>query len=158
MQRLGVLGVVWLLEACNPQAGTVVRYEFGVAHRDCGPADGPAVRLALSQAPVALEPHASPAPPSLTLMVNASLGRALRGRVRIEPEGRGRALTGLAERCEPTGECERGVSGWIRLREFRAPAAGDTSLTGEYQIDRPDGRRETGDFRVRWVGSAPLCG
>lgn len=158
MQRLGMLALVCLLDACNPQAGTEVRYQFGIAHPDCGPADGPAVRLALSRALVAHEPHARPAPPSLTLVVNGSLGRALRSRVLIDAEGRGRAMTGQAERCDSTGACERGVSGWIRLRQFLAPAAGDTSLTGEYQIELPDGRREAGEFRVRWVRWAPLCG
>lgn len=158
MRALATLLLVCWSIACKPQAADSVAYGHGAAHPDCGPADGPAVRVALSHTLVGDGPHVVPAPPSLTLMVFASVGRALRGEVSIDPAGRGRSMTGSAEYCTADGRCDRAVAGWIRFRELVSPANGDTVLTGRYQIELSDGTGESGGFRARWIRWAPLCG
>lgn len=158
MRGVFTIPLVLGLSACNTQAQSGIGFPHGTAHADCGPADGPAIRVVLGVARIGDQPHATPAPPSLTLSIYSGIGPALRRETRIESPGRGRALTGSAEWCDHDGACRTALSGRVKLRELRAPVHGDTTLSGEYDLRMSSGVRQSGRFSARWLSYVPMCG
>jgi hypothetical protein len=154
VMRLGPV-VIALLLACSPSPDDVSPFPFGRAHADCGPADGPAVRiqLAASQLPGDLS---VPVPrPSLDLVLNAGLTDASGRSFLIDPEGRGQRASAHAVLCGEDGHCVSARSGRVRLDSVREPPA---EISGTYDVTLDDGSRHSGRFTAPWIAFSPMCG
>lgn len=143
--------------ACTGSAVVNRDYGEGVAHVTCGPADGPAIRMVLSDSSPPFEPHAVPAGPFLELTVNSAADRASGRTFPIEPEGRGREGTAFARSCQSSAECEVGSAGWVRVIAMRR-TDGQSLVEGSYRLTFPGRSTIGGRFEVRWLEHAPLCG
>jgi hypothetical protein len=145
--------MVFLL-ACAPSIPEQEEFPFARAHRECGPADGPAIRIQLSTREMPLTLREQPVGSYLDLLVNASMTDASGRRFLVDPEGRGRSGSSHAYRCNGASDCTPFRSGTVRLDRLQ----GDSLLTGRYQLEVGNGRRMVGRFRALWIEVPLLCG
>jgi len=138
-----------LLAACSdasvpaPPAG----YGFAYATPDCGPADGPAVRIFLVGEEAALWP-----PTGARLEVAVWRGAAeLPG---ADLSWSGATSLGWAGRCDDAGQCDAATDVRVQFRSFAA----DSTLTGSLDLGFADGSRVTGGFGATWHSATPICG
>ena len=144
-----------LVLACGAGESDSTPFPFGRAHADCGPADGPAVRIQLASSALAAD-LAVPAPrPSLELVLNSTITGAGDRSFLIESEGRGVASTAHGILCEANGHCVSAKSGRIRLDHV---AGSPSEITGTYDVTLEDGARHSGRFKAAWVAFSPMCG
>lgn len=142
------------LFACAPAAQDQEEFPFARAHRECGPADGPAIRIQLSTLEMPPTLREQPAGAYLDFVVNASITEAPGRRFLVDPEGRGRSGSSHAYRCDDASDCQPFRSGTVRLDRLQ----GDSLLPGRYQLEAGNGRRMTGRFRAHWIEVPLLCG
>jgi tryptophan-rich sensory protein len=134
----------------NPRGFPVerARQVTGVAAADCAPWDGAATSIYLS-ADADLE-RLPPPVPYLQLVIYQA-GAQLPG-LRVKLGGQ-EAGSGIAVRCQSSGECTTSSNGSI---EFDASAP-DGTLAGAYRLGFADGPI-SGTFRATWSRRAALCG
>ena len=144
-----------LLLACSPSPDDVPPFPFGRAHADCGPADGPAVRIQLGTNPSSPDLAIPASRPHLELVLNAALTEAGGQRFLIDPEGRGRNATAHAGFCGESGDCAPAASGWIRLDPVSNPPS---EIRGTFDVELPDQTRLSGRFTAAWIAFSPMCG
>ena len=122
-------------------------YAFAYATPDCGPADGPAVRIFLVGQEVALWP-----PTGARLEVAVWRGAAdLPG---AELSWSGATNLGWVGRCDDAEQCVAATDVRMQFRGFAA----DSTLTGSLDVGFADGSRVTGGFTAVWHAANPLCG
>jgi hypothetical protein len=144
-----------LLLACSQSPDGVAPFPFGRAHADCGPADGPAVRIQLGANPLSPDVAVPAARPHLELLLNAALTEAGGKSFLIYPEGRGRNATAHAVFCAESGDCAPAASGRIRLD----PVTNSPSeISGTFDLMFPDQTRLSGRFTAAWIAFSPMCG
>jgi hypothetical protein len=144
-----------LVLACGAGESDSTPFPFGRAHADCGPADGPAVRIQLASSALAGD-LAVPAPrPSLDLVLNSTLTSASGRSFLIESEGRGVASTAHGILCAANGHCVSAKSGRVRLDNV---SDSPSEITGTYEVTLEDGARHSGRFKAAWVAFSPMCG
>lgn len=143
-----------LLLACSPSPD-LSPFPYGRAHADCGPADGPAVRIQLATAQLPEDLSVPPQRPSLDLVLNAGLTDARGQSFLIESEGRGQRATAHAVLCREDGHCGSAESGRVRLDSVREPPA---EIRGTYDVTLDDGSRHSGRFTAAWIAFSPMCG
>ena len=144
-----------VLLACSQSPDGVSPFPFGRAHADCGPADGPTVRIQLGANPLSPDLAVPAARPHLELVLNASLTEAGGKSFLIDPEGRGRAGTAHAVFCAESGDCAPLTSGRIRLEQVENSPS---EVTGSYDVTDAEGTRVSGRFTAAWIGFSPMCG
>ncbi len=138
-----------LLAACSdasvpaPPAG----YGFAYATPDCGPADGPAVRLFLLPQEVELWPPSG-------ARVEVAVWRPATGLPGAEISWSGATSLGWAGRCDDLGQCEAATDARVTFRGFAA----DSTLTGSLDLGFADGARVAGGFNAVWHSLTPICG
>lgn len=145
--------VMVLLLACAPATAALQEFPFARAHRECGPADGPAIRIQLSRVEMPPDVREPPAGPYLDLLINGSITEVSGRRFLLDPEGRGRSGSSHAYRCAAPGDCAPARSGTVRLDGLQA----DSLLTGRYELELDDADRITGSFRARWIQVPLVC-
>ena len=131
-------------------------FPYGRAFADCGPADGPSVRIHLANRPLPDDLLAAPSRPYLDLVINRSISEAGGRTYPVDEEGRGASGTSQAQVCAENRECVSAGSGRIRLD--RAPAGGGARLEGRYELTMPDGAIVSGRFSATWIEHSPMCG
>jgi hypothetical protein len=143
--------------ACAGLPTTTHDYRQGLAHTSCGPADGPAILIVLSDAPPPVTPYPVPAEPFLELTLNHTVDRVVGQTVAIEPEGRGQQGTSFARQCQSSTRCRSASEGWVRIASY-GTRDGLTRLTGDYRLQFSADSLSKGHFQARWLEHQPLCG
>jgi hypothetical protein len=140
--------LVWA-PGCDPADDFTPRGEFlyATASNDCGPADGPAVSINLTQR---ADTAMAPAPPALTFYIWENATSISRRRIEVGSS----SVQGSARLCPVGGECVIDDSGFVR---FGRAAWGDV-VEGEYDVHFADGTRRTGAFQAAWQERRILCG
>jgi hypothetical protein len=145
----GAAVLVTLLAACTdasippPPTG----YGFAYATGDCGPADGPAVRLFLLPQEVVLWPPTG-------ARVEVAVWRAASRLPGAELAWSGATNLGWAGRCDDLDQCEAATDVHVTFRGFAA----DSTLTGSLDLWFGDASRVSGGFSAIWRSAAPICG
>jgi len=142
----GMLAIALGLGGCAAGAGgTSGRdWRFAEARADCAPWDGAATTVLLSDSPIS----DSLAGPYLSITVYRSMSEA-GGRTRVD----GRQADGMAARlCPREGPCLPADDGWAEL------TAGDSTISGRYQLRFADGQKLAGQFSARIGNRRILCG
>ena len=155
VMRPCLIAVTALLLACSPGPEGASPFPFGRAHADCGPADGPAIRIQLANAELPGDLSVPPQRPSVNLVLNAGLSDASGRSFLIDSEGRGQHRTAHAVLCETGGHCVSAKSGRVRLDSVREPPA---EIRGTYDVTLDDGSRHSGRFTAAWIAFSPMCG
>lgn len=122
-------------------------YPTAYATRDCGPADGPAVRLYL-----AAEPSEALPPP--VPFIDVAIWQGVSAVADNRFEWSGVSSEGNARRCGAADACE--AASQVRL-QFR-PLGADSSLAGTMTLTFPDGSTVAGGFNAAWRPRTMLCG
>lgn len=145
-----------LVATCGSTQRPLV-YPHGVAHADCGPADGPAIRIVLSPREPPLDPYTLPDGPFVELLINDGVSRAVGRTFDVDARGRGGGRTGFARRCGAPDDCQTAVEGMIRITAHPT-REGRTTLEGS--IDLQFGARDSvaGRFVATWVTHRAMCG
>jgi hypothetical protein len=148
--RLGMVAVLqlaWLAGCHNEVEPMGPAYSFAWARPDCGPADGPAVRIVLAN----VEPPDSLVDPVPHLAfylytgVDNVNGRAFS----LRPDEH----EGSAQYCRAAGECSMATDGRIRFTDVVA----GSHLSGTYDSTLPSGERQSGRFRATWRDRQVFC-
>jgi len=145
--RLAAVFAAFALLGCGGDAapGPVPGYSFAYATNECGPADGPAMTLYLSERAVDSLP-----PAGAHLAVAVWVGRdAAVGRTFSSSD---QPALGFATECGPAFRCDPAVAWRVTLRGF----ARDT-LDGSVDL-RLGQRVVAGSFRARWMPRGIYCG
>jgi hypothetical protein len=146
-RRLAAVLAAFTLLGCTGDAapGPVPGYPFAYAADDCGPADGPAVTIYLSERALDSLP---PGGGHLALMLwvgrDQALGRTFRS---SDAPVRGAALD-----CRTPSACDPASVWRVSLRGF----ARDT-VDGSVDLQL-GGRAVAGSFRARWTPKRQYCG
>jgi hypothetical protein len=119
---------------------------FAYAMPDCGPADGPAVTIVLTDTAVMRPREATP---SMRIWVWSTLPRAEGERYHIAADAR----WGSVLDCPAFGRCVAASGGRVRLGRLSS----EELLEGELDAAWPDGRRVTRRFAARWRDEPVGC-
>jgi hypothetical protein len=117
-------------------------YSHGTVNRSCGPADGPALAMTLTQPNDAKEPW-------IYINLNGDLPE-LPASQKTYTVGRDQVGAG---RCTKTGDCNYADSGSVTLQHLDG-----TGGSGHYKFHLRDGTTEEGDFKLRWIEVRMMCG
>ena len=120
-------------------------YRSGTINHSCGPADGPAMAISLTQT------QDTKKGPWLNIYINEHLPEIPLSSPKSYDLKIG-ADAG-ASRCIAVGDCSRADSGTVTLHRLDG-----TSGSGHYQMHFPDGTTEEGDFELRWIEVRMMCG
>jgi hypothetical protein len=145
--RLAAVFAVFALLGCGWDAarGPVPEYPFAYATNECGPADGPAMNLYLSDRALdSLPPVAGHLLVMLWVGREEAVGKTYRST--------DQPLRGVALECSSRTPCDNLASWRVTLRGF----ARDT-LDGSVDL-RLGQRVVAGSFRARWTTKQRLCG
>jgi hypothetical protein len=135
----------------NEQQGPVANYR-GYAYADCSSADSPAVRVVALQG---LVPEGVPttAPrPSIEILINAALDRAVGLQFPVEPKAG--ADGAVVASCPVVGNCSPAGSGTVSLTS----RADDGTIVGEFRAKWAIGAPRAGRFTVAWRQAEKQCG
>jgi len=148
-RTLGAAVAAGLLAACAEASipAPPTGYGFAYATRDCGPADGPAVRLFLVPQEVTLWPPSG-------ARVEVAVWRATTQLPGADLVWSGATNLGWAGRCDDVAQCEAATDARVTFRGFAA----DSTLTGSVDLGFGDGSRVTGGFNAVWHPATPICG
>ena len=147
VERSGLTGGLVLAALCAGCARVGGSAEgFAAAMPDCGPADGPAISIVLTDTAVARPREALP---SIHIWIWTTLPRAEGERYRIAEDAR----WGSVLDCPAVGRCVGAVDGRVRLGTVSAEGV----LEGELDAAWPDGRRVTRRFAARWRDEPVGC-
>jgi hypothetical protein len=122
-------------------------YGFAYATPDCGPTDGPAVRVFLVPAEVRLWPPSG-------ARVEIAVWRAVSRLPGSDILWSSATNLGWAGRCDELDQCENATEAHVTFRDFAA----DSTLPGTLDLWFGDGSRVTGGFSAVWHSASPICG
>ena len=133
------------------QQGPPANYR-GYGRNDCGPADGPAVRLTVLQGVVPDGVPRTPPRPSIEIIVYAPVDKVVGQQLTIAPKPA--AGGAVAMSCPVVGACAPADAGVMTIT-----GRGDNgSLTGEFRAKWAIGAPRAGRFTVDWRQSVNVCG
>jgi hypothetical protein len=141
-----LLGAIVLLSCATADApGPVPGYLFAYASNECGPADGPAMALYLSERALdSLPPAGGHLAVTVWVGRDEALGRTFRSS--------DQPAQGFAAECGSAASCEPAAAWRVTLRGFsRDTLAGSVDLL-------LGSRRIAGSFRARWMPMRQYCG
>jgi hypothetical protein len=118
-------------------------YRYGSINHSCGPADGPALAMTLTQTKDSKTPW-------IYISLNGDLPQLP---VSHKTYALGSREQVLAGRCVSAGDCTYADSGSVTLRHLDG-----TGGSGHYQLHLHDGTTEEGDFELRWIEVKMMCG
>jgi hypothetical protein len=149
VERGGLRGLLLLAAVCGGcggarDAGGAEGFAYALA--DCGPADGPAVSIVLTDTAVARPREALP---SVRIWVWSTLPRAEGERFRIADDAR----WGSVFDCPAVERCVAATEGRVRVGRLSS----EEVLEGELDATWPDGRRVTRRFAARWRDEPVGC-
>jgi hypothetical protein len=133
------------------QQGPPANYK-GYARDDCGPTDGPAVRLTVLQGLVPEGVPRTPPRPSIELIVYGPVEKVIGQELTIGPKPAAGAAVAMS--CPVVGACAAADAGVLTIS-----TRGDNgSLTGEFRAKWAIGAPRAGRFTVDWRQSLNVCG
>jgi len=139
--------LVLLAPACDSApAEPPAEFPFALATPECGPADGPAVTISLTQDTMPELPPGSP-------HVRIYLWRGLDALVGESWTVGGASQDGVAEYWNGTGD-RVPLRGTVRVTAVRA----DSTVEGDVDLASDGTFAVRGGFRARWVPRTLLCG
>ena len=135
----------------NEQQGPAVNYR-GYAHADCGPADGPAVRVIALQGIVPEGVPRTPPRPSIEIVIYAALDKAVGQQFNVAPKAA--AGGAVVTSCPVVGDCAPAGNGTASITS----RAEDGTIVGEFRAKWAIGAPRAGRFTVAWRQADRTCG
>ena len=118
-------------------------YSLGTINHSCGPADGPALAMTLTQTKASKTPW-------IYISINAELPELP---VSNRTYSIGSRYDVLAGRCVATGDCSPADEGSVTLQHLDGNGG-----SGHYKFHLRDGTTEEGDFKLEWIEVHMMCG
>jgi hypothetical protein len=119
-------------------------YSHGTINNSCGPADGPALAMTLTQTK---DSKAS----WIYLSINGNLPQIpITSHKTYDLEPGSEVMAG---RCVAVGDCDAATSG-----SFTIDHLDRSTGTGHYKLHFRDGTMEEGDFKLQWIEVRMMCG
>src|SRR3954468_19959790 len=118
-------------------------YSHGTINHSCGPADGPALAMTLTQTKDAKTPW-------IYISLNADLPDFP---VSNKTFALGSRYDVIAGRCISNSDCTRADEGSVTLEHLDGNGG-----SGHYKFHLPDGTTEEGDFKLQWIEVRMMCG
>jgi hypothetical protein len=119
-------------------------YSHGTINHSCGPADGPALAITLTQGKDSKAPW-------IYLSINENLLELpITSPKTYDLDLRSQALAG---RCVNAGDCAAATSGSFTIEHLERSGG-----TGHYKLHFRDDTTKEGDFKLEWIEVRMLCG